>query len=151
MLDPPGKMAPTVNLEPRKGGFSTGGFCVIPVSRPRNENIERYWAQQHLECNSQQTHTFCKSPSKNPLFLVPESMKISKSPFFVAKTCAPRPVFARVAQELWTADPSECPMGHEASASSGEQSGAPWRSWKPGHQQHPGAENQDNHQSENVP
>ena len=44
----------------------------------------------------------------------------------VAKTCAVRPVFARVVGKLWTAHPK--------------------RSWEPGHQQHPGPENQDGQQ-----
>ena len=52
-------------------------------------------------------------------------------------------VFARVAGELWAADPSKCPGRHEANASSRAQSEALRRSWEPGRQQHPGSEHQD--------
>ena len=40
------------------------------------------------------------------------------------KTCAVRPFCARVARKLWAAEPSKCPMGHEANASSGALSKA---------------------------
>ena len=50
----------------------------------------------------------------------------------VAKTCAERPVFARMVGELWEADPSKCPRTREANASSGSQSETPRRSWKLG-------------------
>ena len=36
----------------------------------------------------------------------------------------------------WAADPSRCPRGHAANASSGAQSETPRWSWKLGHQQH---------------
>ena len=56
-----------------------------------------------------------------------------------AKTWVVRPVSAQVVGELWAADPSRCPRGHEAHASSEVHSEAARRSWEPGHQQHQGA------------
>ena len=59
------------------------------------------------------------------------------------KTCAVRPVFARVVGELRAADPSNVQGPVEQNASPGEQSEAPRRRWKPGQEQNPGPENQD--------
>ena len=63
-----------------------------------------------------------------------------------AKTCAVRPVFARVVGELQAADPSKSfnvqgPM--KQNASPGEQSEAPRRRWKAGQEQHAEPHNQD--------
>ena len=43
-----------------------------------------------------------------------QSKKIRRVPPCAVKTCAVRPVFARVGGELRTADPSKCPGAHEA-------------------------------------
>ena len=56
------------------------------------------------------------------------------------KTCAARPVSARVVGELRAADPQGL---MKQNASAGERSEAPRRRWKPGLEQHPGAENHD--------
>ena len=54
--------------------------------------------------------------------------------------------------KVWAADLSKNnPMGYAANASSGGQFGAPGRSWKPGHQQHPGPKNQDSQRMLNQP
>ena len=59
------------------------------------------------------------------------------------KTCAVRPVFARVVGELRAADPSNVQGPVKQNASPGEQSEAPRPRWKPGQEQNPGPENQD--------
>ena len=59
------------------------------------------------------------------------------------KTCAVRPVFARVAGELRAADPSNVQGPVKQNASPGGQSEAPRPRWKPGQEQQPGPENQD--------
>ena len=59
------------------------------------------------------------------------------------KTCAVRPVFARVVGELRAAGPSNIQGPVKQNASPGEQSEAPTPRWKPGQQQNPGPENQD--------
>ena len=59
------------------------------------------------------------------------------------KTCAVRPVFARVVGELRAADPNNVQGPVKQNASPGEQSEAPRPRWKPGQEQHPGPENQD--------
>ena len=48
------------------------------------------------------------------------------------KTCAVRPVFARVVGELWAADPSNVQGPVKQNASPGEQSEAARPRWKPG-------------------
>ena len=60
------------------------------------------------------------------------------------KTCAVRPVFARVVGELRAADPSNVHGPVKQNASPEAQSEAPRRGWKPGQGQNPGPENQDN-------
>ena len=60
------------------------------------------------------------------------------------KTCAVRPVFARVVGELRAADPSNVHGPVKQNASPGEQSEAPRPRWKPGQGQNPGPEIQDN-------
>ena len=69
----------------------------------------------------------------------------------VAKTCAVRPVFARVAGELRAADPRIRSKRLEANASLGAHSEAPVRSLGAGHQQHPKPDNQDNQHMLNQP
>ena len=64
-------------------------------------------------------------------------------PLCAVKTCAVRPVFARVVGELRAADPSNVQGPVKQNASPGEQSGAPRPRWKPGQEQNPGPENQD--------
>ena len=72
-----------------------------------------------------------------------KGQKCRRVPPCVVKTYAALPVLARLVGELRTADPSKCPGAMRKNASPGEQSEAPKRRWKPGQQQHPGAENQD--------
>ena len=60
------------------------------------------------------------------------------------KTCAVRPVFARMVGELRAADPSNVQGPVKQNASPGEQSEGPRPRWKPGQEQNPGPENQDN-------
>ena len=67
------------------------------------------------------------------------------------KTCAVRPVFARVVWELRAADPSKCPRAHEARCWPREQPEAPRRRWKPGQAQHPEPKNQDGQHMLNQP
>ena len=59
------------------------------------------------------------------------------------KTCAVRPVFARVVGELRAVDPSNVQGPVKQNARPGDQSEAPRPRWKPGHEQNPGPENQD--------
>ena len=59
------------------------------------------------------------------------------------KTCAVRPVFARVVGELRAADPSNVRGPVQQNASPGEQSEAPRPRWKQGQEQNSGPENQD--------
>ena len=59
------------------------------------------------------------------------------------KTCAVRPVFARVVGELRAADPSNVQGPVKQNARPGDQSEAPRPRWKPGHEQNAGPENQD--------
>ena len=59
------------------------------------------------------------------------------------KTCAVRPVFARVVMELQAADPSNVHGPVKQNASPEAQSEAPRRGRKPGQGQNPGPENQD--------
>ena len=59
------------------------------------------------------------------------------------KTCAVRPVFARVVGELRAADPSHVQGPVKQNARPGDQSEAPRPRWKPGQEQNPGPENQD--------
>ena len=59
------------------------------------------------------------------------------------KTCAVRPVFARVVGELRAADPSNVQGPVKQNASPGEQSEAPRPRWMPGQEQNPRPENQD--------
>ena len=59
------------------------------------------------------------------------------------KTCAVRPVFARVVGELRAADPSNVQGPIKQNASPEQQSEALGRRSKPGQEQHPGPENQD--------
>ena len=59
------------------------------------------------------------------------------------KTCAVRPVFARVVGELRAADPSNVQGPVKQNASPGERSEAPRPRWKPGQEQNPGPENRD--------
>ena len=81
--------------------------------------------------------------------LVPEENKRKKHPFYrrvppcAAKTCAVRPVFARLVWWLRAADPSNVQGPVKQNASPGEQSEAPRPRWKPGQEQNPGPENQD--------
>ena len=65
-----------------------------------------------------------------------------RGPPCVSKSCAVRPVFARVAGELWAADPSKNQIGHEANA-------VLWHTL--GYQQHPGPENQHSQHMLNQP
>ena len=60
------------------------------------------------------------------------------------KTCAVRPVFARVLGELRAADSNNVRGPVKQNASPGDQSEAPRPRWKPGQKQNPGPENQDN-------
>ena len=66
-----------------------------------------------------------------------------RMPPCAVKTCAVRPVFARVVGELRTADPSNVQGPVKQIAGPGEQSEAPRRRQKPGQEQNPGPENQD--------
>ena len=59
------------------------------------------------------------------------------------KTCAVRPVFARVVGELRAADPSNVQGPVKQNARPGEQSRGSETKWKPGQEQNPGPENQD--------
>ena len=59
------------------------------------------------------------------------------------KTCAVRPVFARVVGELRAADPSHVQAPVKQNARPGDQSEALRPRWKPGQEQNPGPENQD--------
>ena len=59
------------------------------------------------------------------------------------KTCAVRPVFARLVGELRAADPSDVQGPVKQNASPGDPSEALRQRWKPGPEQHPGPENQD--------
>ena len=59
------------------------------------------------------------------------------------KTCAVRPVFARVVGELRATDPSNVQGSVKQNASPGQQSEAPRPRWKLGQEQNPGPENQD--------
>ena len=59
------------------------------------------------------------------------------------KTCAVRPVFARVVGEVEAADQSSVQAPVKQNASPGEQCEAPRPRWKPGQKQNPGPENQD--------
>ena len=65
-------------------------------------------------------------------------------PPLCCKTCAVRPVFARMVGELRAADPSNVQGPVKQNASPGEQSEGPRPRWKPGQEQNPGPENQDN-------
>ena len=69
--------------------------------------------------------------------------RLGRVPPCAVKTCAVRPVFARVVGELQAADPSNVQGPVQQNASPGEQSEAPRPSWKPGQEQNPGPENQD--------
>ena len=60
------------------------------------------------------------------------------------KTCAVRPVFARMVGELRAADASNVQGPVKQNASPGEQSEGPRPRWKPGQEENPGPENQDN-------
>ena len=73
-------------------------------------------------------------------FSVPHFRRV---PPCAVKTCAVRPVFARVVGELWVADPSSVQGRVKQNASAGQQSEAPGPRWKPGQEQNPGPENQD--------
>ena len=70
-------------------------------------------------------------------------IKFRRVPPCAAKTCAVRPVFARVVGELRAADPSDFQGPVKQNASPGQQSEAPRPRWKPGQEQYPGPENQD--------
>ena len=65
-------------------------------------------------------------------------------PCAVKKTCAVRPVFAPDGGELRAADPSNVQGPVKRNASPGEQSEGSRPRWKPGQEQNPGPENQDN-------
>ena len=69
--------------------------------------------------------------------------KFRRVPPCAVKTCAVRPVFARVVGELGAADPSNVPGRVKQNASPGEQSEAPRPRWKPRQEENPGPENQD--------
>ena len=47
--------------------------------------------------------------------------EVCTQPLCCKSLCCASRFFAQVAEELWAADPSKCPMGHEANASSGTQ------------------------------
>ena len=68
-----------VIAEPRKRGFSKGGFCRVQCHGQGNKKFPRILAQQyigHLERHSQERRTSLqKPPSKKPLFLVPDSYR----------------------------------------------------------------------------
>ena len=68
---------------------------------------------------------------------------VRRVPPCAVKTCAVRPVFARVVGELRAADPSNVQGPIQRNASPGEQSEAPRPRWKQGQEQNPGSENQD--------
>ena len=68
---------------------------------------------------------------------------IRRVPPCAVKTCAVRPVFARVVGEMQVADPSNVQGLVKQNASPGAQSEAPRPRWKPGQEQNPGQENQD--------
>ena len=65
---------------------------------------------------------------------------IRRVPPCAVKTCAVRPVFARVVGKLRAADPSNFQVPVKQN---GQQSEALRPRWKPGQEQNPGPENQD--------
>ena len=70
--------------------------------------------------------------------------RLGVCPPCAVKTCVVRPVFARVVGELRAADPSNIQGPIKQHASPREQSEGPRPKWKPGQEQNPGPENQDN-------
>ena len=74
---------------------------------------------------------------------VDHSYSFRRVPPCAVKTCAVRPVFARVVGELQAADPSSVQGPVKQNASPGEQSEALRPRWKPMQEQNPGPENQD--------
>ena len=76
--------------------------------------------------------------------LSPLDFENRRVPPCAVKTCAVRPVFARMVGELRAADPSNVQGPVKRNASPGEQSQGLRPRWKPGQEQNPGPENQDN-------
>ena len=70
------------NQEPRKGGFSKGGFCRVQCHSQGNKKYLGILAPAvHLAPRAPQlreAHILQKPPSKNPLFLVPETRTSTK-------------------------------------------------------------------------
>ena len=71
------------------------------------------------------------------------SLIVGVCPPCAVKTCAVRPVFARVLGDLRAADSSNVQGPVKQNTSLGDQSEAPRPRWKPGQKQNPGPENQD--------
>ena len=72
LLKPPRSNTLCFSQEPRKGGFSKGGFCRVQCHDQGNKYYQGYWPQQyiwHSERHSQERRTFCK----NPLLKTPSS------------------------------------------------------------------------------
>ena len=63
-------------------------------------------------------------------------------PLCAAKPCDVRPVFVRVAGELWAANQANVQGSMKQNASLGAQSEAPSRRWRPGQEQRTEQENQ---------
>ena len=74
---------------------------------------------------------------------MPNMFIARRVPPCAVKTCAVRPVFARVVGELRAAHPSNLERPVKQNASPEEQSEAPRPRWQPGQEQKPGPENQD--------
>ena len=57
--------------EPRKGGFSKGGFCRVQCHGQVLQNSQGYWPQQyiwHSERHSQERRIFCQNPLQKTPF-----------------------------------------------------------------------------------
>ena len=75
---PGGKQCAHILHEPRKGGFSKGGFCRTQCHTPGNKKYPRILGPAvHLALKigtAKEAYLLQKPPSRNPLFFIPESL-----------------------------------------------------------------------------
>ena len=117
----------------KEGSFRTRTPAYMPRGPNDQKNAISLEILKNLDRNFKSRSKISMSTSRFP------HKKYRRVPFCAVKTCAVRPVFARVVGELRAADPSNVQGPAKQNASPGEQSEAPRRRWK----QNPGAENQD--------
>ena len=101
---------------------------------------------------SSENEYFERATHRGPIFVVKSRcrdrnfrarLNIQRVPPCAVKTCAVRPVFARLVGGLRAADPSNVQGPVKQNASPWGQSEALRRRWKPGQEQNPGPEKRD--------